>query len=150
MDAVTYPDSKVVSFINENLIPLQVQFDAQPLASDFNITWTPTLITLDAEGREHHRTVGFLAPDELIPSLLLGMGKSCFENERFEEALSYLEKILADYPKSDSAPEAHYLRGVCRYKSTHDPKPLKEAYEKLREEYPMSEWTKRAYPYRLL
>ncbi len=150
MDAVTYPDSKVVSFISENLIPLQVQFDAQPLASDFNIKWTPTLVTLDADGKEHHRSVGFLAPDELIPSLLLGMGKSCFENERFDEALSYLEKILTDYPASDSAPEAHYLRGVCRYKSTHDPKPLKEAYEKLSKEYPSSEWTKRAYPYRLL
>lgn len=150
MDAVTYPDSKVVSFISENLIPLQVQFDAQPLASDFNVKWTPTLVTLDADGREHHRTVGFLAPDELIPSLLLGMGKSCYENERFDEALSYLEKIVVDYPKSDSAPEAHYLRGVCRYKSTHDPKPLKEAYEQLRDKYPSNEWTKRAYPYRLL
>ena len=92
----------------------------------------------------------YLAPDELIPSLLLGMGKSCFENERFDEAIAYLEKILADYPKSDSAPEALYLGGVCRYKNTHDPKPLKEAYEQLRDEYPSNEWTKRAYPYRLL
>ncbi len=150
MDAVTYPDEKVASFISENVIPLRVQFDAQPLASDFNIKWTPTLITLDADGREHHRTVGFLAPDELIPSLLLGIGKSCFENEQFDEALANFEKILTDYPKSDSAPEALYLRGVSRYKNTNDPKPLKEAYERLRDEYPSSEWTKRAYPYRLL
>jgi outer membrane protein assembly factor BamD (BamD/ComL family) len=57
---------------------------------------------------------------------------------------------LAEYPKSDSAPEAVYLRGVCGYKSTHAPKPLKEAYERLQAQYPSSEWTKRAYPYRLL
>jgi thioredoxin-related protein len=150
MDAVTYPDSKVVNFINENLIPLQVQFDAQPLASDFHIKWTPTVITLDADGREHHRTVGFLAPDELIPSLLLGMGKSCFDNERFDEALTFLDKLLKDYSKSDSAPEALYLRGVSRFKRAHDPKSLKEAYEELSANYPSSEWTKRAYPYRLL
>jgi len=150
MGAVTYPDTKVIGFISENMIPLQVLFDAQPLSTDFNIKWTPTLITLDSEGKEHHRTVGFLSPDELIPSLLLGIGKSYFETDRFEEAIESLERLLREHPNSDAAPEAIYLRGVCRYKSTNDPKPLKEAYEQLKAEYPASEWTKRAYPYRLL
>jgi hypothetical protein len=39
---------------------------------------------------------------------------------------------------------------VCLYKSTNNPKPLKEAYEQLKDQYPESEWTKRAYPYRLI
>ncbi len=150
MDAVTYPDGKVISFINDSMIPLQVQFDAQPLSTDFNVKWTPTLITLDTEGKEHHRTVGFLSPEELISSLLLGMGKSCLETDRFDEALTKLEKLLAEYPKSDSVPEAIYWRGVCRYKATDDPRPLKEAYEQLKAEHTSSQWTKRAYPYRLL
>jgi tetratricopeptide (TPR) repeat protein len=150
MDAVTYPNDKVIKFIQRHMIPLRVPFDAQPLSSDFNIKWTPTLVTLDANGKEHHRTVGFFPPEELIPSLLLGIAKSYFERERFGEALSTLEELLTDYPKSDAAPEAIYLRGVCRYKSTHDPKPLKGAYEQLQANYPLSEWTKRAYPYRLL
>jgi len=150
MDAVTYPDARVIGFISENLIPLRVQFDAQPLSANFNVKWTPTLVTLDSQGKEHHRTVGFLSPEELIPSLLLGIAKSYFETDRFDEALQNFEKLLAKYPKSDSAPEAIYLQGVCRYKSTQDAKPLKEAYEKLSSEYPSSEWTRRAYPYRLL
>ena len=150
MDAVTYPDVKVISFVNDNLIPLQVQFDVQPLSTDFNIKWTPTLITLDTEGKEHHRTVGFLAPEELIPSLLLGMGKSYLETDRFDEALAKIEKLLAEYPKSGSVPEALYWRGVCSYKATDNPRPLKEAYEQLKAEHASSEWTKRAYPYRLL
>jgi tetratricopeptide (TPR) repeat protein len=150
MDAVTYPNEKVGEFIERNFIPLRVAFDAQPLATDFKVKWTPTLITLDASGQEHHRTVGFLSPEELIPSLLLGMAKVHFDQNQFEPALSNLEKVLADYPKSDSAPEALYLRGVSRYKSTHSPKPLKEAYEELQKAYPSSEWTKRAAPYRLL
>jgi len=150
MDAVTYPDKKVTEFIRENLIPLRVPFDAKPLSTDFNVAWTPTLISLDADRKEHHRTVGFLAPEEVIPSLLLGLGKSWFDREQFDEALEYLEKVLSEYPKSDSAPEAMYLRGVARYKKTHDAKPLKEAYMELKDEYPSSEWTKRAYPYRLL
>ena len=150
MGAVTYPNAEVGEFVSKNLIPLQVKSDAQPLANDFNVKWTPTLITLDAEGKEHHRTVGFLPPEELIPSLLLGIAKCHFDRDRFAEALASLDKLLAEYLKSDSAPEAIFLRGVSRYKSTHDPKPLKEAYEKLQSEYPSSEWTKRAYPYRLI
>ncbi|OPL17402.1 MAG: hypothetical protein AVO38_01545 [delta proteobacterium ML8_D] len=150
MDAVTYPDEKVSSFINDNMIPLQVRFDAQPLSTVFNIKWTPTLITLDANGKEHHRTVGFLAPEELIPSLLLGMGKSYMEMDQFDKALAKIEKLLSEYPKSDSVPEALYWRGVCSYKSTDDTVPLKEAYEQLKAQHASSEWTKRAYPYRLL
>jgi tetratricopeptide (TPR) repeat protein len=150
MDAVTYPDTKVITFINQHMIPLQVPFDAQPLATDFNVKWTPTIITLDADGREHHRTVGFLAPEELIPSLLLGIGKACFDTEKFDKALVYLDNLLTQYPRSDFAPEVIYLQGVCRYKSTENPAPLKEAYEKLKAKFPLSEWTKRASPYRLL
>ncbi len=150
MGAVTYPDPKVVAFVEQNMIPIQVLYNAQPLATEFNVKWTPTVITLDAEGKEHHRTVGFLAPEEFIPSLMLGIAKSYFDQEKYAEALSMLEKLLKDYPKSDSAPEAIYIRGVTKYKSTHSPKPLKEAYERLQAEYPSSEWTRRASPYRLL
>ncbi len=150
MDAVTYPNNGVAEFILKHMIPLRVPFDDKPLAIDFNIKWTPTLITLDSGGKEHQRTVGFLPPEELIPSLMLGMAKINFNREKFNDALSILDKLVADSPKSDSAPEAIYLRGVCRYKSTHDPKPLKGAYEQLQANYPSSEWTKRAYPYRLL
>jgi hypothetical protein len=150
MDAVTYPDERVVEFVQKHLIPLRVAFDAQPLATQFDLRWTPTLITLDADGKEHQRTVGFLPPEELIPSLLLGIAKSYFNRERFSEAISTLDKIVTDHSQSDSAPEAIYLRGVCGYKNTRNPKPLKEAYEYLQAKYPSSEWTKRAYPYRLL
>ena len=150
MDAVTYPEEKVADFIMSRLIPVRVPFDHKPLAEDFNLKWTPTLITLDSDGKEHHRTVGFLAPEQLVPSLLLGIGKTYFELERFDKAIETFDKLLKEYPKSDSAAEAIYLRGVSRYKSTHEAKPLREAYDKLRDEYPENEWTRRAYPYRLL
>ena len=150
MDAVTYPETSVVEFIQKNMVPLRVASDAQPLSTDFNVKWTPTIITLDAEGKEHHRIVGFLAPEELISSLLLGIGKSCFDHEEFGKALPTIEGLIHDHPESDSVPEAIYLQGVCLYKSTHDPKSLKEAYDNLKTDFPLNEWTKRAYPYRLL
>ena len=82
--------------------------------------------------------------------LMLGMAKTHFDHDQLEEAVRILEKILADYPKSESAPEAVYLRGVCRYKTTHKAQALKEIYEQLQASYPASEWAKRAAPYRLL
>ncbi|HEX9714327.1 MAG TPA: hypothetical protein VGA28_01415 [Desulfurivibrionaceae bacterium] len=150
MDTVTYPESKVVRFIEENFIPLRLPFDSKPHSDDFNVKWTPTIIVLSPEAQEHHRTVGFLGPEELIPSLLLGLGKYHFESDRFDEALNRLEQVADGYGQSDSAPESVYLAGVCRYKRSHDPQPLKAAYEKLSTAFPDSEWTKRAYPYRLL
>jgi len=150
MDAVTYPDQKVADFIREKVIPLKLPFDAKPTADDYNVNWTPTLITVNGHGKEHHRTVGCLPPEELIPSLLLGMGKVHFDQELINEALESFEKIVEEYPKSDSTAEALYLKGVSEYKKTHDAKPLKLAYELLQAGYPSSVWTKRAYPYKLL
>jgi TolA-binding protein len=150
MDAVTYPNTEVINFLEKNMIAVRIPSENEKLMKQFNVKWTPTLITLDSNGKEHHRTVGFLPPEELIPSLLLGMAKSYFETERFSEALKHLGLLLDVYPKSDAAPEATYLQGVCRYKDTHNPQPLKEAYEHLSSGYPASEWTKRASPYRLL
>jgi tetratricopeptide (TPR) repeat protein len=150
MDAVTYPDEKVVEFVRDSYIPLLIPFDAKPHSRDFNIKWTPTLITLGSDKREHHRTVGFLDPDAFIASLMLGIGKYHFDNDRYMEALSFFEKIISAHPESNNVAEAIFLRGVSRYKNSGDPKPLKEAYETLSSQYPDSEWAKRAYPYRLL
>ncbi|HIP38937.1 MAG TPA: tetratricopeptide repeat protein [Desulfocapsa sulfexigens] len=150
MDAVTYPNETVIDFINQNLIPLRVASDQQPIASDFNVTWTPALFILDKEGREHHHTVGFLDGSELIPSLLLGIGNLHFNGDDFEKALSSYKKIVADYSESDAAPEAIFQQGVSLYKSTNDPLSLRKAYEHLLDKYPENKWTKRAYPYRLI
>jgi hypothetical protein len=149
MGAVTYPDPKVADFVMSSMVPIQVLADSV-LAVDFKVTWTPTIVVLDTYGKEHHRTVGYFPPEEFIPSLLLGMGKIGFDTGQFNDAIVHFDRLLADYPRSAAAPEAMYLRGVSRYKASHDPTPLKEAYERLKAEYPASEWTQRAQPYSLL
>lgn len=150
MDAVTYPNEEVSDFINKNVVPLRVPADHEPLGADFTVQWTPALIVVDQNGKEHHRTVGFMGVNELIPSLLLGIGNGYFNSAKFQEALDCYAEVLDQYPGSDSAQEAIFQTGVSLYKSTNDPMPLKEAYEKLKTEYPTSQWTKRAYPYRLI
>jgi len=150
MDTVTYPDEMVVTFIQENFIPLQVAHDAKPLSGDFNIKWTPALITLGIDGREHHRTVGFLNPRDFIASGLLGLGKFHFDNDRYQEALDLFENLISTHSESENVAEAIFLSGVARYKHSGERRFLKDAYETLSSQYPDNEWTKRAYPYKLL
>lgn len=150
MDTVTYQTLSVIEFMEAHFIPLRVFYQAQPLAADFNVKSTPTLVTLDSEGKEHHRTEGFLAPEELVSSLLLGLAKSRFDMNELSEALDILERLLADHSQSNAAPEAIYLRGICRYRSTQNQTELKQMYERLQALYPSSEWTRKASPYKLL
>ncbi len=149
MDAVTYPQKAVAEFLTESMVTVRIPFD-NPLSQEYSVTWIPALVSLDWNSAEHYRTVGFMAAEELVPSLLLGCAKVYGDLGHFDTAFAAIEKIMSNYPKSDAAPEALFARGVYGYKSTQDPAPLKEAYEQLNKRYPQNQWTKRAYPYRLL
>lgn len=150
MDAVAYPDSAVIEFINTNLIPLRIPANDPDLGPRYKVKWTPTLLILDAAGEEHYRTLGFYPPEELIPSLLMGIGKARFNEPDRPAAWDCFEKILAGYPSCSLAPEAVYLNGVSRYIETHDVANLIGIYDRLAAEYPASTWLTRADPYRLL
>lgn len=150
MDAVTYPQPEVAQAIEKYVIPVRVPFDAKPHANTYNVNWTPALVTIDSEGKEHHRTLGFLPPEDLIASILLGVAKNAFDKGDLDKALGLFDKVVADYPNGQFTPEATYLRGVARFKAGHDPRHLKAVYEELTQKHPGSDWEKRAYPYRLL
>lgn len=150
MNAVTYSNQEVINFLNNEVIPIQVLFDTQPLATKYNLQWTPTIIVLDSQGKEYHRTIGFISPDEFIPAILLGIGKALFESGKFDEAIKTFDRIIEKYGKCKATPEAIYFKGVCQYKHTHEPKHLKNAYELLIKDFPESDWTIRAKPYSLL
>jgi len=150
MDAVTYPEEKVINAVEKYFIPVRIPHDAKPLARRFGLTWTPLLIMVDAEGVEHHRSVGFLPPEELIPMLLLARGKVHYGRGEQEEAIAMLDLMASEYPKSHWTPEGIYYRAVAQYKQSHEAKPLKAGYERLAEEYPSSLWAQKAAPYRLL
>jgi TolA-binding protein len=146
MDADTYPDKNVTEFITRNIIPLHVLSDAMPLSTDFNVQGAPTFILLDTNGKEHYRAAGFIPAEEMIPLLLFGIAKTYFDLDQFDQAIQKLDVIISEHPKSYTAPEATYLRGVYGYKRTHDRSHLKQAYAKLRNEYKQGRWALRALP----
>ena len=150
MDAGTYPNQTVIRFIRENVIPMRVLHDQQPLAGRFRVTWTPTLILMDAQGNEVYRNEGALGPASLIPALMLGIGKEKSNSGHYDQAVSYFDALASEYPKSEEAPEAIYYGGVARYKSTKDLKAMKEAWRQLYAAYPASSWTRKAQPYSTL
>lgn len=150
MEEVTFADPEVVNFISGHVIALRLPVSAGPHSADYRVSWTPTLVTIDYYGREHQRTVGFLPPDEMVGSVLLGMGKVSLDYGQFSEAVIQFNTLLNGCPDSAAAPEAVYLRGVARYKASHDPAALKEIHQQLLAKYPQSDWTKRAQPFTLL
>jgi hypothetical protein len=107
MDTVTYPDPRTVDFVNGFMIALRVSTQSSgQLAGNYGIQYTPTVLILDGDGREHHRSVGFLSPEEFVPSLMLGSGKMYLNNNSIRMALTMFEKILLAYSRSGFAAEA--------------------------------------------
>jgi tetratricopeptide (TPR) repeat protein len=150
MDAVAYPDTAVIEFVNKNIVPLRVPSNDPELSRKYRIKWTPCLLILDKDGLEHSRTLGFFWPQELIPSLLLGMGKAYFNQPARPKAISCFERIIAEYPQSFPVQEAIYLKGVSSFIEGHDRENLIGIYDRLVSEHPNSQWLMRADPYRFL
>jgi hypothetical protein len=57
----------------------------------------------DNTGMGNHRTVGFLALEELISSLIVGRAKIHFDHENHVGALKTEDALLKDYPKNGAA-----------------------------------------------
>ncbi|HTY25559.1 MAG TPA: thioredoxin fold domain-containing protein [Desulfomonilaceae bacterium] len=119
MDTVTYPDPKTAEFVNRFMIPFRANTQSHAnLAGRYGIQYTPTIITLDGEGKEHYRTVGFLPAQEFIPALMLGIGKAYFSQNLIKKALTMLDKLLAEFPGSKVATEANTLKQACLSRGT--------------------------------
>ncbi len=111
MDTVTYPDSKTAEFVNRFMIAFRANtHEFANLAGNYRIQYTPTVLTVDGEGKEYNRTVGFMDPSEFVPSLMLGVAKANFGNNLGKRAIAMLDVILIEYPRSGVAPEATKLK----------------------------------------
>ena len=150
MGTVTYPTAAVAKFVDLNFVPGQVEVSNKELMEKYSVSWTPTILVLDADGKEHYRSVGFLQPDVFIATFELGKARYYLGVEQFAEARAMLEELIERCPVPEVVPEAVFFHGVAAYKHTHDPKSLRKAYDTLTAKYPQSEWAKRAEPYKLI
>jgi hypothetical protein len=150
MNAGPYSDKKVQEYLQAEFIPVKSQcfWDKRTDAMKrFIVSWTPTLIVLDAQGKEHHRIVGFVPTDDFMANLKLGKGKEFFDRFRFADANKAFRALIEQHPNAGVVPEAVFYTGVTDYWSSHDPKGLRRAYDTLTARFPQSEWARRAEPY---
>jgi thioredoxin-related protein len=144
MDTVTYPDHRVAQFIEGHFIPARVRVKENPqLAEDYFVSWTPNVVIADDRGKVHYRVEGYLPPEEFIAHLSLGMGKYWFDHKQFIQAKERFDEVARRHAGTDAGAEALYWLGVAQYKLSQDPAQLLPSWQKLAQEYPGSEWTKR-------
>jgi outer membrane protein assembly factor BamD (BamD/ComL family) len=110
----------------------------------FNAQWTPTILLLGPDAKEHHRIEGFLEVDDFLSQLTLGLGKIAFAEREWDRAARWFDEVLERYASTDAAPEAQYWRGVTRYKATNDPGALAATTAAFKERYADSTWAKKA------
>lgn len=150
MNTGPYSDEKVQKFLEEQFVPLRSQCfwdkPTEPMKR-YGVTWTPTFLVLDADGKEQHRFVGYVPSDDLFAHLGLGKGKLLFDAGRLDEAISRFRTVIERHPNAGATPEAVFLLGAAGYRHTHDAKELRRAYETLKSKYPQSEFARRADPY---
>jgi len=131
--------------VRENFLPVRIPVRGNPGAMErWNVQWTPTIVLVGADGKEHHRIEGFLEADDFLAQLHLGLGHVAFAAKDWESAGKHFEEVLERFPSSDAAPEAQYWRGVTRYKASNDPAALGATAKAFQERYADSTWAKKA------
>ena len=146
MGAVTYPNPDVERYLQQNFVPVQFNVVEQPeVMNQFNTPWTPTIIVQDPEGREHRRSQGYLDPKRMLAELALARLKDAIDRQDFQAAQER-SREAQDLTKGDPErePEARYWASVAAYKATNDANNLVQGWNRLLDEFPQSDWAKRA------
>ena len=135
--------------MTENFLPARIHVREQPedwkrLGERYGVQWTPTVLIVDATGTERHRVEGFLPAEDFLPQLAIGLARSAFAREQYQEAERRYREIVERFPRSDVAPEALYWAGVARYKAANDAAALGQTAEAFTRQYQDSTWAKKA------
>jgi tetratricopeptide (TPR) repeat protein len=144
MDTVTYSNDQVINFVGDHFVPLKVNTkENKELLCSYGVDWSPIIVILDQEGREHYRIAGYLPPQDYLAHLALGRGKAELDMQNYEEAANRLSEVVCYYQDSDAAPEAYYWMGVAKYKKDGSPEGLMKDWKYLAEKYPHNIWAKK-------
>jgi len=146
MGAVTYPNPEVERYLNDYFVPVQFNVVEQPdVMQRFNTPWTPTLIVLDADGKEHRRSQGFLDAKRMLAELSMARLQAAIDRQEFQEAhrlAADARRLTAGDP--DREPEALYWSSVAAYKATGQADNLVQGWNGLLDRFPESDWAKKA------
>lgn len=145
MGAVTYPDKQVESLIDEHFVPVQFNVVEQPeVMARFNTPWTPTLLVIDPDGKEHRRSQGYLDAQRFVGEMSLATLLAAIDRQDFARAHKLggevMQQVQGDPVRE---PEALYWSSVAHYKASGDANNLLAGWNRLLDEFPQSEWAKK-------
>lgn len=144
MDTASYPDGPLGELIARYTIPVRFNIlKDRDQAKALRAIWTPTVLFLDADGREQHRFLGFHPPREYGAVVLLASGVAAFGSGRIDDALACFDRITREFADTDPAPEATYWRGVCAFRKTKNTQPIYDACREVVQRYPNHLWAKK-------
>jgi hypothetical protein len=145
MDTVTYPDPRVAQLVREHFVPLKVNVKQDSrLAEEYLVNWTPAVLIADEQGKHHYRCEGYFAPENFMAQLSLGLGRYWLDRRQFARARERFEEVARRHAGSEAGAEALYWLGVVSYKESQDPAQLRPSWQRLVQEYPNSDWARRA------
>jgi len=94
MENSTYPDSRVVSEM-EDFIAIKVNTQVRiDIESKYNIAYYPTIVFLDPKGSEISRHVGYLGPEDMVKTIRDSRGKLPKEAPGFQAFYPILATAL--------------------------------------------------------
>jgi hypothetical protein len=145
MGAVTYPDTNVERYLLEHFIPVQFDVAEQPqVMEQFNTPWTPTLIVLDADGKEHRRSQGYLDAPRFLAEMALARIHAAVDRQDFQKAKSLSDEVQQmTRGDAEREPEALYWTSVAAYKASGDSQNLIGGWNRLLDDFPQSDWAKK-------
>lgn len=140
LENTTYPNEEVISYLNEQFIPVQLN-QSQNLVffKENSVFWTPTVTVCDWQGTERHRWIGYLPPDEFLPKAKFARAWLAMLSQNWNEASSVFSEIVSVHKHSLSAPDALYWLGIAKWKMSRNFDDLSQAWTDLMEKYPRSE-----------
>ena len=150
MDAVTYPDARVIELMNAHFSPVKVNIREtqtgaiRDLLRSVKPVWAPLFVFLDPRGTELRRYIGWLAPDEFLPELTFILGMQDLLRQRLDDAYARFRSACDDAPQSSVAAEALFWAGTVAYKrGNSDSDALHKEWDELVARYPETTWARR-------
>jgi thioredoxin-related protein len=140
LENTTYPNEEVISYLNEQFIPVQLnQSQNIDFFKENQVFWTPTVTVCGAQGTERYRWNGYLPAEEFLPKTKFAFAWIAMLNQDFAKAAITLKEIASSHKHSLTAPEALYWLGVANWKVSKDFVDLSNAWTTLVENYPNTE-----------
>jgi thioredoxin len=124
LDARTYSDNVVASYINSQVIPIKIDAEkgeGTDIAKKYAVRGYPTILLMGADGEEIDRIVGYMPPEKFLPEITA-----------IVKGENTLKSVKTELQAKPNDPETRY-RAARKFGSRFEPTIAAEHYRRLLE-----------------